>query len=91
MDGENEKIRTVRIEFSSNSLLHIIHTSNFFLVNPNAANASYEPTVNEVVVPVLNRDLCNEWLETLNVTDGMICAGYQEGGKDACQASYLIL
>jgi atrial natriuretic peptide-converting enzyme len=41
--------------------------------------------VNEVQVPILPRDLCNDWLEMLNVTDGMICAGYQEGGKDACQ------
>lgn len=50
-----------------------------------AASATYEAAVNEVQVPILNRDLCNEWLETLNVTEGMICAGYQEGGKDACQ------
>ncbi|GAB0096205.1 atrial natriuretic peptide-converting enzyme isoform X1 [Sergentomyia squamirostris] len=48
-------------------------------------SASYEPAVNEVSVPVLNRDLCNEWLEMLNVTEGMICAGFEEGGKDACQ------
>lgn len=43
------------------------------------ASASYEPTVNEVKVPILNRDLCNEWLVQLNVTDGMLCAGYSEG------------
>ncbi len=44
--------------------------------------------MNEVQVPVLHRDLCNDWLVQLNVTEGMICAGYQEGGKDACQVSY---
>jgi corin len=50
----------------------------------------YEPAVNEVQVPVLNRDLCNVWLQhrDLNVTEGMICAGYAEGGKDACQVLY---
>lgn len=51
----------------------------------NANSATYEAAVNEVQVPILNRDLCNDWLETLNVTEGMICAGYPEGGKDACQ------
>lgn len=44
-----------------------------------AASASYEPTVNEVKVPILHRDICNDWLVQLNVTDGMICAGYSEG------------
>ncbi|KAG6441941.1 hypothetical protein O3G_MSEX002064 [Manduca sexta] len=49
--------------------------------------SEYEPAVNEVEVPVLHRDLCNQWLEhrDLNVTEGMVCAGYPEGGKDACQ------
>ncbi|KAK2578908.1 hypothetical protein KPH14_011122 [Odynerus spinipes] len=50
-------------------------------------DAEYEPAVNEVQVPVLNRQVCNMWLahKELNVTDGMICAGYPDGGKDACQ------
>ncbi|KPJ10151.1 Atrial natriuretic peptide-converting enzyme [Papilio machaon] len=49
--------------------------------------SEYEPAVNEVEVPVLSRELCNQWLEhrDLNVTAGMVCAGYPEGGKDACQ------
>ncbi|XP_076753401.1 uncharacterized protein LOC143424905 [Xylocopa sonorina] len=50
-------------------------------------SSEYEPAVNEVQVPVLNREVCNLWLayKELNVTDGMICAGYSDGGKDACQ------
>ncbi|KAK9505394.1 hypothetical protein O3M35_009463 [Rhynocoris fuscipes] len=49
--------------------------------------SEYEASVNEVQVPVLNRTVCNKWLEPrdLNVTQGMICAGYEAGGKDACQ------
>uniref|UniRef100_A0A182YSR3 Uncharacterized protein n=1 Tax=Anopheles stephensi TaxID=30069 RepID=A0A182YSR3_ANOST len=54
-----------------------------FSATPNGA--SYEPTLNEVNVPIVSRDLCIDWLETFNVTEGMICAGYQEGGRDACQ------
>jgi len=52
-----------------------------------SAGADYEPTVNEVQVPVLDRDLCNMWLKQkdVNITEGMICAGYEQGGKDACQ------
>lgn len=51
--------------------------SHVTIANPNSMHTAYEPAINEVVVPVLNRDLCNEWLDTLNVTEGMICAGYE--------------
>lgn len=68
------------------SLVRILRTNSFEYTG----SAAYEPTINEVQVPVLNRELCNEWLVQLNVTEGMICAGYKEGGKDACQVSLSI-
>lgn len=51
------------------------------------ATATYEPIVNEVQVPIIRRQQCDEWLDNLTVSDGMICAGYEEGGKDACQVN----
>ncbi|XP_018800070.1 PREDICTED: trypsin 3A1-like [Bactrocera latifrons] len=35
-------------------------------------------------VPIINQTVCNEQLEG-SVTDRMLCAGYAEGGIDACQ------
>lgn len=63
---------TVTIKLFSLLLLFLVCSAN-----PNSLHTAYEPAINEVVVPVLNRDLCNEWLDTLNVTEGMICAGYE--------------
>ncbi|XP_033024295.1 serine protease 53-like [Lacerta agilis] len=50
-------------------------------------------TLQEVKVPLIDREKCNSLfnaaqheLPLLNPVDpGMICAGYQEGGKDSCQ------
>ena len=37
-------------------------------------------------VPIIDREQCNhyEWLNDA-IVDGMICAGYEKGGKDSCQ------
>ena len=43
-------------------------------------------TLQKVVVPVIPNDECKRLVgEELTVTPGQICAGYDEGGKDACQ------
>lgn len=93
LDGAKKRIKnvnkTIFTSFIFDSLLFYLHFFVRSLVFVNCfdltASTPYEPTVNEVDVPILNRNLCNEWLVHLNVTDGMICAGYSEGGKDACQ------
>lgn len=35
-------------------------------------------------IPVVNREICQEKYGADVVTTRMICAGYPEGGKDAC-------
>uniref|UniRef100_A0ACB8EV49 Uncharacterized protein n=1 Tax=Sphaerodactylus townsendi TaxID=933632 RepID=A0ACB8EV49_9SAUR len=50
-------------------------------------------TLQEVEVPIVDRDTCNQLFNThaqnIGVTspvkEDMICAGYKEGGKDSCQ------
>jgi trypsin len=39
----------------------------------------------KVDVPVIANDVCKTYPRYNNVSDGMICAGYAEGGKDSCQ------
>lgn len=37
-----------------------------------------------VTVPIIKKPICNEAYEGM-IKDGMICAGYMGGGRDACQ------
>lgn len=54
----------------------------------NTAGGSSPDVLQQVMVPTINRDKCNEpgWYEG-EVTEQMICAGYEEGGKDSCQVN----
>ena len=44
-----------------------------------------------VQVPVINNEICNKLFENidnvfkLEIPDDMMCAGFDDGGKDACQ------
>lgn len=48
----------------------------------------------EVKVDIVSNDKCEEMFLKAgrheNITDIFICAGYEEGGKDACQVSLLL-
>lgn len=42
------------------------------------------PILQEVVVPIISNKTCNQTYGGA-ITDNMICAGFAQGGKDACQ------
>lgn len=43
----------------------------------------------KVQVPLVDNDQCQKWYQEENrpptIVDSVLCAGYEEGGKDACQ------
>jgi len=43
------------------------------------------PVVRKVVIPIIDRKECaDDYADVYPITDGMICAGLKEGGKDSC-------
>ncbi len=55
------------------------------------SNWDASPTLQQVSVPIVSNDVCNEGYNAYSyypyhdpVTETMVCAGYAEGGKDAC-------
>ena len=54
-----------------------------------AEGADYPDGLHQVTVPVVSNYVCEAAYQALGwpagaITDNMLCAGYQEGGKDAC-------
>ncbi len=71
------------------NLHYIDHCIFVFLI----AGGGSPNDLQQVMVPTINRDKCNgqDWYNG-EVNDNMICAGYEEGGKDSCQVKqYSIL
>ncbi len=54
------------------------------LVADSNLEASYPDRLNEVKVPIVDYNLCNDGFDGV-LTENMFCAGYLEGGKDSCQ------
>ena len=50
-------------------------------------NGSDPNLLQQVNVTVIENDLCESWMGEVGqrISDGMLCAGFKEGGKDACQ------
>lgn len=43
------------------------------------------PHLRAVSVPIVEQALCRQWYKGVSIIDGMLCAGYATGAKDACQ------
>ncbi|XP_008829018.1 enteropeptidase isoform X2 [Nannospalax galili] len=46
---------------------------------------SYANVLQEAVVPLIPNEKCQQQMPEYNITENMICAGYEEGGVDSCQ------
>lgn len=51
--------------------------------------ANYLHVAHFVNVPIVHHTVCSNWYAEhgVNLTEGMLCAGYAEGKRDACQVS----
>ena len=51
-----------------------------------AAGGRGPDELNQVMLPILDRDICNRpnWYDG-EIDDSMVCAGYAQGGRDTCQ------
>lgn len=41
----------------------------------------------EADVPLLSNEKCQQEMPEYNITENMVCAGYEEGGIDSCQVN----
>lgn len=62
--------------------------SSFYYVKGNTRNTSESrEKLRAAYVPVVKQSLCSHQYQMKGkiITNSMICAGYKEGGRDACQ------
>lgn len=54
-----------------------------------SSEANYLQVAHFVNVPIVRHSTCSDWYaeQGVNLTEGMLCAGYAEGKRDACQVS----
>ena len=56
------------------------------LGQPNPGGANYPDRLHEVVVPIVSNETCNTPASYEGyITANMLCAGFQQGGKDTCE------
>lgn len=43
----------------------------------------------EAEIPLITNEKCQQQLPEYNITQRMMCAGYEQGGVDSCQVRFL--
>lgn len=50
-------------------------------------NTGYDYVLKQAKIPVINAQTCQEWTNN-KIGKGMFCAGYEKGGRDACDVTH---
>lgn len=48
-------------------------------------NTGNDLVLKQTKVPVISNEMCRQWMPQFNVGPKQLCAGFEEGGQDACQ------
>ncbi|XP_032641901.1 enteropeptidase [Chelonoidis abingdonii] len=96
---KNSDIAMMHLQFKVNYTDYIQpiclpEASQHFLPGMNCSIAGWGTTTNqgstanilqEAEVPLITNEKCQQMLPEYNITENMMCAGYDEGGVDSCQ------
>ncbi|MEJ1283044.1 transmembrane protease serine 15 [Cricetulus griseus] len=66
-----------RRKFNDIAMMHLEFKVNY--------TGSTADVLKEADVPLVSNEKCQQQLPEYNITENMICAGYEEGGIDSCQ------
>ncbi|EGV95195.1 Enteropeptidase [Cricetulus griseus] len=71
-----------RRKFNDIAMMHLEFKVNY--------TGSTADVLKEADVPLVSNEKCQQQLPEYNITENMICAGYEEGGIDSCQMKFVI-
>jgi len=45
----------------------------------------------QISIPIITNERCKEWIKIESISESQLCAGYNDGKKDACQVVWQLL
>ena len=71
---------------AAHSLLHVDHFWLAGCIYPSPTGSTAD-VLQEADVPLLSNEKCQQQMPEYNITENMVCAGYEAGGVDSCQVN----